>query len=207
MRRRWRFAVGALGVALLALPWACGVDFIGERPSTSTVDGGDGEGGASLPDSAVRDALEEPIDFDAVSDFDAGEDANVACEKVCTKGTCIAGVCHLACTSDAPCSGNPCPAGVRCVLRCTSDGGEPACTDNVDCTDCTVTCTGMQACTGDVSCTGIGCQVRCCGDAPACLGNTTCSGAGCNVICAPDAACGLTPTCNGDACEGGIACN
>jgi hypothetical protein len=213
MRRGRAFALVVVSAALLAMPWACGVDFVGDLSSPLPPDASDDS--APRSDGPGRDATVDGNDVDAVSDMDAGSDAidsgtdaNALCQPRCPTGTCIGGVCHVTCTNAAPCTGNPCPSnGVRCNVTCSSDGTGPGCPDSFNCTNCNIKCTGPQACNGNIACTGNGCRIQCCAGDQACNGNVSCTGAGCNVICAPDEACNATPLCNAGTCAGGLMCN
>jgi hypothetical protein len=149
------------------------------------------------------DAL--PAEPDAAAGDVGADAAPVTCEQVCPQkaGTCIDGVCEIACKGGDKCSGNAtlCPSGVPCRIVCSEPSrGKPACRNIMCPTDvprCEIVCEGGGACADALTCEApLQCSVKC-------VTANACKGASVNV----EAADNVITCVAKDACkEANLAC-
>lgn len=134
-------------------------------PADATCDRGTCVGIPGVPPEATS------TQADAGEPVDAGTDAPApTCDAVCPSkgGTCVDGVCEIACKGGDKCAGNAtlCPSGVPCRIVCSDPSrGKPACR-NIMCPSdvprCEIVCEGGEACADALTCEApLQCTVKC----------------------------------------------
>ncbi len=161
---------------------------------------------AAYLDGGLADAA-EPTDGTPPVDAPATDASQSACELLCTQGTCVGGVCTIACGDGACAATVECPRNIPCRVTCSGTG---ACNGGVRChgmAACEVECSGPSSCMNEVHCDRGPCDVECSG-ADACRNEVKCKDTcACDVTCTGVGSCLGGAECPAAACVRGPGCS